>query len=159
MSWPIYHLMLAGFQLAFSNTYVIHNKLKSSAAYDINKGIFILFCIGLMCTLESSVLSLDFSDILVWVGQLIWFTWTWEGHQTQYFPEWHAKLFDIRQKSVHIDIKHIILYTWVQHQSKTDELVHIPYQPILHLGCRSLLTYFQSDAQWLGQYLYLQTAS
>ena len=77
-----------------------------------------------MCTLESTVLSLDFSDVLVWMGQLNWFTWTWEGHQTQYFPGWYAKLFDIRQKSVHIDIKHIILYTWVQHQSKTDELVH-----------------------------------
>ena len=109
----IYHLVLAGFQLAFSNTYVIHNKLKSSAAYDINKGIFILFCIGLMCTLESSVLSLDFSDI-------------WANSSGLPGPE--------------KDIKHSIflddmLIIW--HQAKVSTYWHQAYHP-LYLGSTSI---------------------
>ena len=59
MSWPFYHLLLAGFQLAFSNTYVIHNigssnhqplmiSIRGSLFFSVRTYVY---------TLESSVLS------------------------------------------------------------------------------------------------------
>ena len=102
-----------------------------------------------MCTLESSVLSLDFSDILVWVGQLIWFTWTPEkdikhsiflNDMLNYLTSGKSQYILTSSISSFIPGFNINL-------KQMSWSIDIPYQPILHLGCRSLLTYFQSDAQ------------